>query len=1128
MDVRHKQMQPLPDEKIRNAALDIHRSFHLEAPAGSGKTWLLTGRYLRLLAEVDHPHEILALTFTNKAAGEMRQRIRDLLDRAAAGEPPRFPQEEPLVEAAARANERQPTHRLAAPDGLRIMTFHGFCLHLVQRAPLEASVSPGSRVIPDEEQKQLRTQVAAATIHRLLQHPRNDLLRQAVENRLLRLNNNWLALRDQLAELLERRDLLQDLLTLIRSHHDPQQLETILTDRFELLLQFQLTRARRAFEPTLLGKSWTDFIAHLNRHGAEAGDRLPEALPPAEVTHLETWQEIATVLTTTGGKPRKQLGPATGFYSGFSKSRWAKAILELPPETLHHLQNLKALPSVSDGAADLDALYDLVLVVGEALRLYRSVCRQRYLLDYVELEQAALRLFDLETPTDLQLFLDRGIQHLLVDEFQDTSRSQWLLLQHLCSGWLPDSGRTLFVVGDPKQSIYAFRKAEVSLFLEAKKGLPLPGQDRFPLECLQLEANFRSHPRLVHWSNEVFGQTIMNQADHEADEVAYVDAKALVEPTPDQLSLTLFSSEDQGVDPRKAEAEWLGKTVLRELQQLPDGEKIGILLFARTHLTHYLQGLQNAGVAVQVQEGAPLLAQREVLHLRQIAHALVRPQDDLAWAALLRAPWSQLTLEQFVQVASRPELTWLEKIRATKTDFPIAAKLWEAMARGRQRLARDELATLVERVWVELDGPAAVASNGSSASVANSRCFLDLLARAEQGIPEETLVKAELLLQTAYAPPDPGATPSPVELMTVHRAKGLEFDVVFLPFLDWHPLSGGRGSQPPYLIERLPGSGGEPLITMAPDRRRDKSGAAYRLLRTIGEKKRVAEAKRIFYVAATRACRSLYLCGIVRTKNGEIVPRKESPLWWLCNHYGLKQSENEELIAENNSLLDLYLNPTLTSADVDEHAAAADLPEPLPFEPEPLPYTTVSPSQLTEKIQREEDDPNARARGAVTHRLLEHLGKENSLPQTAAVVAALVSEGVLETEAQELAEEILQEVRNCLEEEFFSWLLGKNHHQAYCEWSLEDRPATHQIRSGTIDRVVFDGDSWWVVDYKTSRPLSGKSVDEFMEREVDLYRPQLLAYKEMVANYFKVDPRSVRVVLYFTSLQQKIELNAEP
>jgi ATP-dependent exoDNAse (exonuclease V) beta subunit len=982
--------------------------------------------------------------------------------------------------------------------------------------------------MPDEEQQQLRTQVAAATIHGLLQRPRTDFRRQAVENTLLRLNNNWLALRDQLADLIERRDLLQDLLTLMGSHPDQQQLEVILTERLERLLQLRLTGCTLAFESTFLGKNWPKFIAHLHKNGAEAGNRLPGTLPPAEATQLENWQEIATVLTTTGGKPRKQLGPATGFYSGFSKSRWAEAILKLPAETLHHLQDLKTLPSVSDGTADMDALYDLVLVVSDALNLYRSACRQLHLLDYVELEQAALRLFDQETPTDLQLFLDRKIQHLLVDEFQDTSRSQWLLTQHLCSGWLPDSGRTLFVVGDPKQSIYAFRKAEVSLFLEAKKGLPIPGQDRFSLECLQLEANFRSNPRLVDWNNELFGHTIMNRADHEADEVPYVDATALVEPTPDQLSLNLFSSEDQGVDPRETEAKWLGKAVRHELKQLTDGEKIGILLFARTHLTHYLQGLQGAGVAVQVQEGTPLLAQREVLHLRQIAHALVRPQDDLAWAALLRAPWCQLTLEQFVQVASGPELSWLEKIRAAKTDFPVAAELWEAITRGRQRLGRDDLATLVENVWLELDGPAAVASNGSSASVANCRCFLDLLARAEQGIPEDTLVKAELLLQNAYAPPDPGAAPSPVELMTVHRAKGLEFDVVFLPFLDWYPLSGGRGFHPPYLLERLPGSIGELLIAMAPDRRRYKSDSLYRLLRKIGERKKLAEAKRIFYVAATRARRSLYLSGIVRTKNGEISPRKESPLWWLSTHCGLGQSENGELIAENNNFLDLCLNPVLTSVDLDEHVEATDLPEPLPFEPEPLPYTTVSPSQLTEKTQKEDEDPNARARGAVTHRLLEHLGKENSLPQTAAVVAALVSEGVLETEAQELAEEILQEIQDCLQEEFFSWLLSKDHPQAYCEWSLEDRPAEGQIRTGIVDRLVFDGDNWWVVDYKTSRPLSGKSVDEFMEREVDLYRPQLLAYKEMVANYFKVDPRSVRVVLYFTSLQQKIELNAEP
>jgi ATP-dependent exoDNAse (exonuclease V) beta subunit len=1122
-------MHSLPDEKIRNRALDISRSFHLEAPAGSGKTWLLTGRFLGLLGEVDHPHEILALTFTNKAAGEMRERIRELLDRAAAGDTPRYPQEEPLLQAAVRASQRQPAHRLATRDGLRIMTFHGFCLHLVQRAPLEASVTPGSRVMPDEEQQQLRTQVAAATIHGLLQRPKNDFLRQAVENRLLRLNNNWLALRDQLADLIERRDLLQDLLTLMGSHPDRQQLKVILTERLERLLQLRLAGCSLDFESTFLGKNWPDFIAHLHNNGAEAGNRLPGTLPPAEVKQLEKWQEIASILTTAEGKPRKQVGPATGFYSGFSKSKWAEAILKLPAETLHHLQDLKTLPSVSAGTADLDALYDLVLVVGEALNFYRSACRQRHLLDYVELEQAALRLFDQETPTDLQLFLDRKIQHLLVDEFQDTSRSQWLLLQHLCSGWLPDSGRTLFVVGDPKQSIYAFRKAEVSLFLEAKKGLPIPGQDRFSLRCLQIGANFRSNPRLVDWNNELFGQTIMNRADHEADEVPYVNATALVEPIPDQLSLNLFSSEDQGVDPREIEAEWLGKAVQQELKQLTEGEKIGILLFARTHLSHYLHGLQRAGVAVQVQEGTPLLAHREVLHLRQIAHALVRPQDDLAWAALLRAPWCQLTLEQFVQVARRPELSWLEKIRAAKADFPVAAELWKATTRARQRLGRDELATLVENVWLELGGPKIVAGNGSSASVANCRNFLDLLARVEQGTPEETLVKAELLLQNAYSPPDPAAAPSPVELMTVHRAKGLEFDVVFIPFLDWYPLSGGRGFHPPYLLERLPGSDGELLIAMAPDRRRDKSDSLYQLLRKIGEKKKLAEAKRIFYVAATRARRSLYLSGIARTKNGEILYRKDSPLWWLGNHCGLKHSKNEELIAENNNFLDLYLNPVLTSVDQDEHDKATDLPEPLPFDPERLPYTTVAPSQLIEKVeqtQEQEDDPNARARGAVTHKLLEHLGKENPLPQTAAVVAALISEGVLETEAQELAEEILQEIQDCLQEEFFGWLLSKGHPQAYCEWSLEDRPAENQIRTGIVDRVVFDGDNWWVVDYKTSRPVTGESDEDFLEREVVLYRPQLLAYKEMVANSLNVDINSVRPMLYFTALQRKLELDS--
>ncbi|MEJ2236627.1 MAG: PD-(D/E)XK nuclease family protein, partial [Syntrophobacterales bacterium] len=138
----------------------------------------------------------------------------------------------------------------------------------------------------------------------------------------------------------------------------------------------------------------------------------------------------------------------------------------------------------------------------------------------------------------------------------------------------------------------------------------------------------------------------------------------------------------------------------------------------------------------------------------------------------------------------------------------------------------------------------------------------------------------------------------------------------------------------------------------------------------------------------------------------------------------------------------------------------------------------------------------------VTHRLMEHLGHGRPLPEPVALGAALTREGVPEIEAEALAKEILKEVQLCLQEDFFSWLLKQEHPQSYSEWSLEDRPAANKIRTGTVDRVVFDGDLWWVVDYKTSRPLDGESVANFLERECHLYRPQLHAYGEMPYHFW--------------------------
>jgi len=241
----------------------------------------------------------------------------------------------------------------------------------------------------------------------------------------------------------------------------------------------------------------------------------------------------------------------------------------------------------------------------------------------------------------------------------------------------------------------------------------------------------------------------------------------------------------------------------------------------------------------------------------------------------------------------------------------------------------------------------------------------------------------------------------------------------------------------------------------------------------------------------------------------------------------MKLSEKQELIAENNDFIDLYFNPLVTSRIVHKKTRIHELPEPIPFSPEPLPYSTLAPSQLVDWDQatgEHKEDPNARARGAVTHRLIERLSHGRPLPEPVALVAALFSEGVSETVAKPLANEIHKEVQLCLQDEFFSWLLKQDHPQTYSEWSLEDRPAADRIRTGTVDRLVFDGSNWWIVDYKTSRPLDGESLDSCLTRASNLYKPQLNAYGEMVANYFKVDSSSVRTVLYFTALQHKVEV----
>jgi ATP-dependent helicase/nuclease subunit A len=1114
------------DQEARDRALSPQESFHLEAPAGSGKTSVLLARFLTLLARVDAPEAMLALTFTRKAAGELRKRVMDLLWRHQDPDPGAPPWEHRLQELAAKVfwhyDQKGALQEILAPERLPIMTFHSFCAQLLRHAPQVAGVPLEFRLLEEDEARWLQQEALEEVRRRLAARSAGDASRQALVRRLVRLNNSWPRLAKELRDLLGRRDCLGEFLELALHSRDRDRYENLLAARFQRLLSPLLENLAAALAASELGRSWPDFWAEMQNSA------LPARLPGATPEDLPHWQALAEVLLTQGGELRKSFLTKYGFPADFKNTPWPGLIQKLNPAVAEGLKQCRNLDPTAARPEEVAALQDLVILLGEALHVYEELCTQRQALDFIALEQAALRLLAVEDPSDLLLRLDRRLTHLLVDEFQDTSESQMTLLCRLLEGWQEEAGRTLMVVGDPKQSIYGWRQAKVRLFQESRAGLPCTGAGTFSLDPLLLTTNFRATSTLINWANRVFGETVMAGATQEG-----VEFHAAT-PGPDAAAgdpprLALFLAEDKNAA-REAEACWLAREAAQAAAGLPEREKIGILLFARTHLRTYLRAFNDAGLAVKVKEGLKLRDSLVVQHLHNLARALVRPQDDAAWAGALRGPWARVSLNLLTLVALTPGDLWPEKLRRFQGESLCPLDLGTIIAgllAAQAHIGRQPLAEIIKNFLDEADGWAGMAALAGPGAIANARAYLDLLAAAESGLPEATFTKADFNLPEAFQPPDPRALDAKVELLTVHGAKGLEFHQVFLPFLDWQPLKN-ESKTPPFLLEEIRGSRLHGLALARPYLR-EKQSSLYLLLRNLKERRLLEEARRVFYVAVTRARRGLVLSAVIKPDSkGQHHPPTHSPLGWLWPHYqpatlipGAPVTWPEpEIRVEPVSEVPVLVTPA---------PEAWDLPQPWDFQPESLPYQLEFPSQLAEKTlepagpaDRGGDD-TPRVRGEVTHRLMESVSQGGALPPAPAVAAALRQGGVELEAAARLAPEMLAEVAACRRDPFLAGLLSRSS-PPRSEWLLEEDAGPGRIRRGQIDLLTYDGKDWWILDYKTSRPEKPDDWEDFLRQEVDKYRPQLLAYRQMAARIKGIPPETIRLALYFTGCQRAVEL----
>lgn len=1312
----------LADSKQRARAVDPRFSFHLEAPAGSGKTSLLAARFLRLLGVVDHPRQILALTFTNKAAGEMRERVGRLLARAAAGAEPSGELDAELLDAAAKALRRHDKRRdlLLGGEFLQIQTFHSFCYAITSQAPLEAGIAPGTSLLVEPDQTVLLRETVDQTLLEIGERNPDDPWRAALENRLLHLNNSWPMLARELEEVLQRREVLGELIGSL----DPQKAAEAFVEAVRELAEERLALLQEVFGATSLARSWSDFLQDLRTKGGSAAERLPAEIPGRTWEDLPGWLAIADTFLTRKGDLRKKVGPASGFYSGYAKTEWFAALQAMSPAATENLNAARGLPLRESAEPNLEALWDFILLVQAVTEAYEKRCRDKRTIDFPALELAALRLFDNTSPSDLQLLLDEQIRHVLIDEFQDTNHQQWMLLHRLCAGWTPGDGRTVFLVGDPKQSIYGFRKAEVGLFMEARKGLLLDSSHTLPLESLVLTTNFRSEPGLIRWCNDLFGRTVMAGPRPDLDEVSFIpstprprtgdgedgarpgareaaeesreessvpavripegdsdgdagpakrktgraargspdgtrpaseQAIEEVEGAPDRApghetgetpgasglipTLALFVHSPDAASARKREADWIAQSVSECLAHGRSDFTIGILLFTRTHLPVYLEALQERRVVAQVTEGLKLAERPEVQYLLQLCRALVFPHDHLAWAAQLRSPWLLLDYEEFYAVSREEPEPWVEKIREYARTNERVNAFWEHLRDARRHLGHDALADVLEAAWLSLGGARITGRKWGIRGLACCRQFFRLLRDAEVHEPVQTMARLEELLDGTFEPVDPDAASSLVSIMTVHRAKGLEFDAVYLPFLDWNPLARERTDRPPYLLERGALAGGRSLLAVRPDRRHGEPDPIYQMLHRLRAGRRWGEAKRLFYVAATRARSRLIMSGLLPVRGKEAAPTfpGDTPLSWIGEHYGLPEALNLRPSSEAGGGLsdetgdsgfdfpsDSYgdsgargaaeLPASVAAAwrktwrsQGDDFQALAEPPIPAPVElpsetptyaaPAPASFErerracrVIAPSSLAEipeatripeagdavdaayaseasdvgdstnppgsadsfeavdvmdgrrissssgvvdgagaaafptSVGSESDlssTRHARISGILIHRLLESYGRCKMLPSPEGVRTLALHEGVQnEGEAESLAEAALSEVNGCLRDPWLAKLYALPSGDLLLEQPVEAVHSSRTIYSGVVDFAAFFDEKWRLVDFKTSRCYREDDAGAFYERELNKYRPQLAAYREMWAKARGVDLEDVETFIYWTALRR--------
>ena len=1109
------------DIRARDDALDTSRSFIVQAPAGSGKTELLIQRYLKLLGEVNEPEEILAITFTRKAAAEMLVRVLDALRTARTGEEPNEAHRRltfGLARAALQRSQQRGWNLIGTPRRMRIQTLDSLNGVIARARPLSVpDANSGAQIVRDAGLKAVHEAAAIATLDWLAEEgPIADATREV----LTHVDNNTRSFVSYVAGMLRTRD---QWLPFIGSGSLSADEARGLRERFEAALRHAVCDHLERLAAAL-GSGHYEELPSLCAYAAEslAADGVADhpvlrlagldGWPGTEPRDVEAWTAMAELLLVRD-KPqfRKIVNKSQGFPT---TDRDRKDAMTALLESLRDqdgiasmLHGARVLPPVSytdEQWSVLLALFRLLpLAVSELKRLFA----ERGVTDDIEVAlQAGAALGGAEDPGDIALLLDYTVRHILVDEMQDTSSAQYRMLEALTGGWSLGDGRTLFCVGDPMQSIYRFRNAEVGQFLLARDF----GIGRMELGSLVLRRNFRSGERLVEWFNSVFPEVLASGDDPLRGAVSYTAAV----PAPHLTGVGEVHVHPVFGTSAEHEARVGCCEVRNILAENPDDE-VAILVRGRTQLPGLLAALRAAGIAYTALDIDKLTDLPEIIDVLALTRAAVHPGDRIAWLGVLRAAWIGLTwsdLHALVHSDSKSTVSELledpERLAALSDEGRAA--LEHALPALDVLLRPSRAAGLRQRVeacWFALGGPGALRDSNE---VENVYRFLDLLESYEAGGSLTDVAMLESILEDEKVS---SSTRSRVQVMTMHRAKGLEFDHVLLYGLGRQP--GGDSGRVLSWFD-IPARHGdeEKIISPIGPRAEVERDPVHRYIAAVAAEKDAHEQGRLVYVACTRARKNLHIVGnvsVARDGSACKAPRSDSLLSLLW-----PALERDFVAAFDSWAGDDDATDETAYIEPQRHCFAK--PWQLPQPPLPPGQQANDDGADANEVEFYWVGTEARIAGTLVHRWLELITTGRAASHQAAVTLRWLRENGIGTDAAgDIVGRVAKAVEAILADSQGSWLLAGPGHAELALSGVYDG----EVTSIVLDRVRIDGDTHWIVDYKTSSHEGG-NLRGFLAAEVERYTPQLKKYGSIYSAWAGVSPRCA---LYFPLLQEFVEVD---